>query len=309
MRVKSVNIITSLCGAGLQREAEILRDLLKTYNIESRLVHYTAGPNVELKPADLNICLEVMLHQAFALAPVTWYAPNSEWYPGMYDQYLPQISKILCKTRDCQRIWSEKVGPEKCVFTSFEARDLYDPAIPRLDKFLHVAGKSQHKGTEFVIEAWQQAPDLPPLTVVASHPDYGAQIAKNPANITYVPRASEQDLIQLMNSHRFHIQPSKYEGFGHILWESLGCDGYLITTWAPPMNEYPMFGALPVRASRKQQLAMLHDVDPVAIGGMIMQAMEQLRSYPDREPQTYRGLFLKNNQFFRETFLKMIEEL
>ena len=133
MAVKKINIITSLCGAGLEREAILLRSLLSTHGIESNFIHYCGGPNERMERADLNICLEVICPQAFSLAPQTWLAPNCEWWPSINEQYLPRISKILSKTQDCQRIWSAKVGADKCIYTSFEARDLYRPEVPRHD--------------------------------------------------------------------------------------------------------------------------------------------------------------------------------
>jgi hypothetical protein len=42
----------------------------------------------------------------------------------------------------------------------------------------------------------------------------------------------------MMNRHRFHIMPSKYEGFGHYIHEAIGCGGIVLTTDARPMNEF-----------------------------------------------------------------------
>lgn len=307
--VKTVNVITSLCGAGLEREAHILRNFLATTGITTRFIHYTGGPNEIMERADLNISLEVICPQALYLSEHNWYAPNCEWYPSIYDQYLPRMEKILCKTMDCYRIWSKKVGEDKCVFTSFEARDLYDASYPRENHFLHIAGKSGFKGTEAVIAAWQKNPAaLPPITIVAQNPEYGAMIAKAPEGITYHHRVSENELVRLMNTCRFHVQPSKYEGFGHILWEGMGCAANVFTADAPPMNEYK--GAFPVfnpSYIRKQNLAYLADVDAQTIFDTFCIIDFESHAKFNELGEKARQSFLENNAYFRATLGRMID--
>lgn len=309
MKVQKVNIITSLCGAGLEREAILLRSLLSTYGISSNFIHYTGGPNERMESADLNICLEVVCGQTFYLAPETWLAPNSEWWPSINDQFLPKISKYLCKTRDCQRIWSAKVSAEKCVYTSFEARDLYQPQVPRTMTCLHVAGKAGNKGTETVIDTWQQFEYLPPLTVVANNPEFGAQVAKAPKNITYHARVSDEELTKLMNRNYIHILPSKYEGFGHVIWEAMGCSGMVITTDASPMNEYPGIAALvPTASSTPQRLAQLHSVNPQDICNKVIETVQLSPTEQIEKSHAARASYLANCIFFRETIMRLIHE-
>ena len=307
MAVKKINIITSLCGAGLEREAILLRSLLSTHGIESNFIHYCGGPNERMERADLNICLEVICPQAFSLAPQTWLAPNCEWWPSINEQYLPRISKILSKTQDCQRIWSAKVGADKCVYTSFEARDLYRPEIPRHDVFLHVAGKSACKGTDSVIAAWQLDCTLPPLIVVAENREFAEQVKKNSTNITLIPRAKEEDLVHLMNTCRFHVLPSQYEGFGHVIHESLGCGAHVLTTDAPPMNEYEgVFMTLRVASQKKQRLAQMSTIDPETIKSAVRAC--QIGDYP-KISLLARDAFLINNQFFRDTMMGLVKSI
>ncbi len=234
---KTVNIISSLMGAGLHKEALLLKDLLASHGIISRLMHYTDGPNAPQEHADINIFLEVVMPSALSLSKQNWLCPNCEWWPEVNDQYLPYFTKILCKTRDCYEIWSQKVGKDKCVYTSFEARDLYNADIPRENRFLHVAGKSGNKGTAAVLSAWQMIPNnLPPLTVVASNPEFKVQWERNQSNIAFFQKVDESELARLMNSHKFHIMPSPYEGFGHAQHEGLGCGACVITMNAPPFK-------------------------------------------------------------------------
>ncbi len=309
MAVKRINIVTSLCGAGLEREAILLRELLKPRGIETAFIHYTGGANECMETADINISLEVICPQALYLSKENWFAPNSEMYTSAYDQHLPRITKFLCKTKDCLDIWSKKVGPERCVYTSFEARDLYRPEIPRQDTFLHIAGKSIYKGTESVIAAWQLHPGaLPPLTVVADNHEYREQIARNPTNITYLARVKEDELIDLVNQNRFHILPSKYEGFGHCIWEALGCGGLVITTDVPPMNQYDgTYSLAPVSSQVTQRLAKLSTVSPENIYRAVRDLGGTLYSHFEHHSNRARQGFLANNKFFRETVLGLID--
>ena len=311
MSVKKINIVTSLCGAGLEREAKLLRELLTPQGIATNFIHYCGGPNENMAEADLTISLEVICPQALYLSPIHFYAPNSEMYPSIYDQYLPRINKFLCKTNDCFRIWANKVGADRCVYTSFEARDIYRPEIPREDIFLHVAGKSVYKGTESVIKAWQLHPGtLPPLTVVSDRPEYKALVDQNPSGITYFSYLKDEELIQLMNRARFHILPSQYEGFGHGLWEAFGCGGLVFTTNAPPMNEYPgVFTSLPVSCQTSQRLAKLSSVAPQSIYDAVQVLGGTLYTLFEKKSAQARESFLANQKFFRETIMGLINAI
>lgn len=298
-------------GAGLHREALLLQDLLASHGHTSRLMHYTDGDNAPMERADINISLEVVMPKALSLARENWLAPNSEWWSSTYDQYLPYFSKILCKTRDCFDIWSAKVGESRCVYTSFEARDLYRADIPRQNRFLHVAGKSGNKGTNAVLRAWQQIPNgLPPLTVVASNPEFKALWEKNHSNIEFFPKVDESHLIQLMNSHRYHVAPSPYEGFGHSIHEALGCSALVVTTSAPPMSQVHGVAALvPVTTPVKQRLAMMYHVTPQDVNSTCRALVAESSDFHALRSANARQQFLGNRNFFRSEFMRLVESV
>jgi glycosyltransferase involved in cell wall biosynthesis len=303
-------------GAGLHREALLLKDLLATRGITSRLMHYTDGANAPMERADLNIFLEVVMPQAFSLAPQNWLAPNSEWWPPFNDPYLPQFSKIICKTEDCQKIWSAKVGADKCVYTSFEARDLYKPEIPRENRFLHVAGKSGNKGTAAVLAAWQLIPNnLPPLTVVASNIEFQKQFEQNRANIDFRTKVTEDELVRLMNSHKFHIAPSPYEGFGHSIHEGAGCGAFTIVMAAPPFRapahdltgtQTGLFPIVPVDRTTVSRLATMSHA---SAQGVQWACNGMFQMFANSTNSGARNWFLENNQKFREQFLALVESV
>lgn len=304
-------------GAGLHREALLLQDLLASHGHIARLMHYTDGDNAPMERADINISLEVVMPRALSLARENWLAPNSEWWSPTYDQYLPHFSKILCKTQDCFEIWSAKVGKDKCVYTSFEARDLYRADIPRQNRFLHVAGKSGNKGTNAVIRAWQRIPNiLPPLTVVASNPEFKTLWEMNHSNIDFFQKVDESHLIELMNSHKFHIAPSPYEGFGHVQHEGLGCGANVIVTEAPPFicPTHATTGTLtdflplvkPV-ATMKQRLATMSMVTPETVYSACVDALNLFADCTFN--LSARHGFLIEREKFRATFMQLVESV
>ena len=315
-----ISIVTSLCGAGLEREYLLLRELLMSQGHYVMGVHYT-DMSCALHPSDITLSLEVISPRTLSLSRENWFAPNCEWYDPRNDRFLPQISKIICKTKDCYDIWCRKVGPEKCVYTSFEARDIYRPEVPREVKFLHVAGKSEYKNTEAVCQAWRQSRlphinPLPPLTIVARAPVFDAQwTAANlfpDENVTRIAHATDDEIIQLMNSHQFHLIPSMYEGFGHCIHEALGCGGLVVTTNAAPMNTYD--GILrecmvPVSSMTARSLAQLNQVNPQAVAHMVREAVQIRWSHPERAAELSaqaRVAFLANREFFRTTFMELV---
>ena len=312
--MKSVNIISSLMGAGLHREAILLQELLAAHGHTSRLMHYTDGDNAPMERADINISLEVVMPRALSLARENWLAPNSEWWPPQNDQYLSHFSKIICKTRDCFDIWSAKVGAEKCVYTSFEARDLYRADIPRQNRFLHIAGKSGNKGTESVIRAWQHIPNgLPPLTVVASNAEFKLLWEKNHSNIEFFSKVDEPELVRLMNACRYHVAPSPYEGFGHSIHEGIGVGAIVVTPNAPPMKDfYGAFAHIPVASTTKCRLATMSMVTPDAVRATCAATVARVSCLEDGRwaAQSYqRQWFLQDRKFFRETFMRLVESV
>lgn len=309
---KDISIITSLVGAGLEREYLILRDLLMSHGHCVMGIHYT-DLNCALHPSDITISMEVILPRALTLSRENWLIPNSEWWDPLNDRFLPRITKVICKTTDCYDIWSQKVGPEKCVYTSFEARDLYRPEIPREVKCLHIAGKSEHKNTEAVLGAWRMArpgnlDPLPQLTAVVRAPCFDNQFTLQACfpdkNVTHLTKVSDEEIIQLMNSHAIHVIPSMYEGFGHVIHEALGCGALVVTTDAAPMNTYDGISReclVPVRHRNPRALAHLNWVDYPTVNEAVRKAIKLGKQEGAREA------FLANREFFRTKFMELVD--
>lgn len=310
---KDVNIVSSMCGKGLEREYLLLKALLASHDVYSVGIHYTDYANATLVRADINIFLEVVMPNVFNLSRENWLFPNCEWWNSANDRFLSRFTKVVCKTQDCYRIWSSKVGESNCVYTGFEARDLYDPGIKRENKFLHLAGQSEFKNTEAVIGAWRsvnwQYKPLP-LTVVTSQKKY-QDLCQGVEGITCLGRVSDDHLVQLLNSHRFHLLPSAYEGFGHALNEGIGCGGLMITTAAPPMSDFAGIQAdwkVPVTNKTPRSLAQLSHVSPVGVmvtACKAVAAAENIEDLERRSRQAREG-FLTSRDYFRKKFLALV---
>lgn len=317
-----VNITTSLVGAGLEKEAYILKDLFAAHDVYTVLIHYTSLANATLVRADINIFFEVIAPIVLNLSRENWFVPNSEWYDPRNDAYLNRFTKILCKTKHCYEVWCNKVGKDKCIYTSFEARDIYKPEIPREFKFLHLAGKSEHKNTEAVIKAYRathlpHVMPLPPLTIVARAPVFEEMLKDEfyDKNVTWIPKATDEEVIQLMNSHQFHLMPSMYEGFGHVLHEGLGCSAVMLTTDAPPMNTYEGIwreGLIPVSYQEQRSLVKMNVISNVSVEAAIRRVNDIRWTRPevfDMQSQCARAAFLSNREFFRKTIMELVDNV
>jgi hypothetical protein len=320
MRKLDVTIVSSLVGAGLEREYLLLRQLLMDNGDYVMGMHY-CDMSSQLHPSDIMVSFEVVAPRSLSLSKNNWFVPNCEWYDIRNDQFLPHFSKILCKTHDCYDIWCKKVGADKCVYASFEARDIFNPDIPREPKFLHIAGKSEHKNTQAVLNAWaMQGEPLPPLTVIARAPCIEAPFVNRRLddmfphkNVTYLPQVPDEKIVELMNSHQFHIIPSMYEGFGHILHEGLGCGALVITTDARPMNTYEGIVReflIPVSGIEMRSLAQLNKVSVENVRLAAQKAVWMQRNSPALvgvRSASARQAFLDNRTFFRKTFMELVD--
>lgn len=167
-----------------------------------------------------------------------WLIPNPEWWEPTDD--LSIFARVLCKTQDAERIFRALApNPWKRVgylgFTSDWPQHVAQGAVRRDRACLHVAGGSTMKGTQAVLDAWGDDDALPPLTVCTSIRE-SFRWPRNP-RVTCAGRVGEGRMSLLQLGHAWHVQPSEYEGFGHVLHEGRACGAVVVTTAAPPMNE------------------------------------------------------------------------
>ena len=299
--MKRFNIITNLTnGVGLQREYEILREVLASAG------HAVVGVDFQrpagCPPADVNLFLETVVPSVFGAAPQNWVMPNPEWWLDEYQLLLPNLTRILCKTRHAYDLFRELAGDRAC-YVGFMSRDLYQPDVERKPRFLHLAGNSQIKNTETILRAWKKLPYR--LTVVSPHFHREASKLRH---VKAYDRVSEEKLRQLMNSRQFHLCPSKYEGFGHYIHEALGVGAVVVTSDAPPMNELglPKDLLVPASPGTALRLARLCEVTPQAVIDRV-EHVAQLSSTRIQEiSRSARAHFEQERSSFRTRFLEVV---
>lgn len=293
----------------MQKDAELFASLLESLGHRPRLIAYDRPHNGISYPADVTLFMEVMLPDFLHHATVNWLMPNSEWWNKTGDCALPFISKVLCKTQDCFRIWERKT-PGKCVYTGFESTDYFTnvPYEQKENAFLHLAGNSQTKNTEAVVDAWLQY-EIPYNLELVIRDIAWIPRCLGKKNITHHARIPDNQVQMALNTRWFHIMPSHYEGFGHVLHESLGCGGIILTTNAPPMNEIdgvPTDLLISPASTWQRELAICNTVSPAGVYEAVKKAVALPLEKRITISRHARESFLKDREDFRKTIKELL---
>ncbi len=300
------NLITNhLNGAGLERDARLLRGIFEAKGWQVRDHQFNAQWAPER--ADWNIFLETYIPEWCSRAKWNVYIPNPEWHHPSMTSALRYVDQIWCKTQDSLQLFRRLAGAEKCIYIGFEADDLYLPHLPKQRKILHIAGKSIAKGTEEVIQAWRSGCTVP-LTIMSYDlflPDSG----QGHPNIALVGRVDNTTLQVLFNIHQFCLLPSWAEGWGHTLNEAMGCKSVVLTTDAPPMNEFAGIDTrmlLPVYHKIERFETWFYHVNPHAMRRVVEFAMTMPEDELDAIGEQARAAFLVDRESFRQTLKEII---
>ncbi len=304
-------------GCGLQVDYEILQKMLeaagKTVYVE--MAHSHVAPT--FRQVDVVIFLELFDARWLPYGREFWLFPNSEWWRQEWDQYIPSVNRVLCKTHDCFELWKGR-APDRCTYIGFESNDLYAPAVPRKREFLHLAGGSINKGSSFVLQAWRDF-NLPyPLTIIGQNIGAGAKWVRSTPNVKWIPRVLS--IHQAMNEYQFHLLPSRYEGWGHALHEGLGVGAIMLTTDAQPMNEATGLPKellipydnidhkrVPDSLAGGDSFTNMYNVSPAAIAAKVKAAWEMTTVQVETASKEARAGFLKDRAAFRESFAEVIK--
>ena len=105
-------------------------------------------------------------------------------------------SNILCKNRQTFDILFNTFSSEKNIlYTGFTSMDKFNPEIKKnYRKIIHIVGKSPHKGTLHVIDAWLKHKEWPLLTIICNN------IYLVLDNINKILKGKEYDNIKLITS-------------------------------------------------------------------------------------------------------------
>ncbi len=235
-----------------------------------------------LTPArfDLNILFEHVWPEQLALAHSNVALPNPEWFDRHDQRRLGSLDGVWAKSRDALDIFQALGCPAQLV--GFTSEDRLDRNIARQRRFLHLAGGSRTKGTDRLLALWRSHPEWPQLTVL-QHPSEAAEMPPAPNiehRVGYLdphrPEA-QRELVQLQNSHLFHVCTSETDAWGHYLVEALGVGAVTLTVDAPPMNERidRNCGLLvPYAACDRMALATRYYFDVAALERTVREALD-----------------------------------
>ena len=308
---KTINIITNtINGHGLQRDAELVFALLDKMGHRPRLIHYESNYSGINYSAHTNIFMEVLVADMLNFSGNNIFIPNSEWFriENGDEAYLPRINQVWCKTHDCYNIWNRKLNG-RCVYTGFEGADYYNSSISQKEiRFLHLAGNSGTKNTEAVVDAWRQYKLPYPIDIVILNPAIRTLCVGVP-NVTYHQRIAESHVQYFVNNAWFHLLPSQYEGYGQAIHEALSCGGLVLTTDAPPMNEFsgiPSVLRIPSSGTYIKSLATCHYVSPAGVRDAVERAVALTPENRAALSLEARNAFLTERDAFRQIFTELM---
>lgn len=248
---------------GLQVDYQLLRDFLVRHEHDVTGVHWLT----DTSPTgyDLAIFLEVVPENLMSISERKWFIPNPEWLRPEGERLVRRhFEKVLVKTHDAYERLSKKFL--NIHYVGFLTRDKYDPTVPRKRQFLHIGGNGGYRNTNQVLAAWREyryfegipAEDAP-LVVVSNSVSY--QHEETPG-VTFIKRATDEEITRLQNESMFHLYPSGAEGFGHAMHEALSVGATLLTTDAAPMNEITSATKIPAMAGVEINNAVFYEVNP-----------------------------------------------
>lgn len=296
-----IGIVTHLNGIGLQRDAELLSGFLTPRGHEVTLIAFDQPAPVD--HFELLIFLEVMVENFVALGDKSWIFVNPEWLKPEYVRPIQRnCSKVFAKTREAEKVLREMFS--NVHYTGFLTEDRREK-VKKIKSCLHIGGNSGYRNTNAVMSAWREYRywddvKLPPLTVVSSSRE--TIPFEDTPGITFIKRATDEQIRHLQNSHLFHLYPSAYEGWGHALHEAQSVGAVILTTQAAPMTEFLAPFEVKPSGTRKVNMGTIHEVSPQAIREIVPKMLEQPSHVIAKMQLEARMRFEKDNREFAERF-------
>lgn len=301
-----IGIITNIkAGIGLATEYHLLRGYLTDLEHEVTGLQYDEPAPEGLGTLDLVISLETVSRHLLDIGTVNWLIPNQEWTKRHdLDLIGRKFHKILCKTREGERIFKE-IFPAMTHYVGFLARDIFNPQIIRKKRFLHIGGNSSFRGTQEVLDAWKWRKDDRAIDAELIIVSKALQDRPPVANVTYFDWLPEEELRTLQNECKFHLYPSGTEGFGHAIREAMSCNALVLSTAAPPMDELKSVHKIPAHGWTEYNLAKVYEVSALDVH----QSAKTFLMFPEMfEVVETREEFLRGNEFFKTAFAEHLED-
>lgn len=292
----TINLICYKNDLGLSQDVEILQTEL------SKLGHSIIFVNIrDLRPpalkADINIFVDVVEEFFFPFASKNYLMPNAEWCFLSADK-IAQFDMILCKTKETQRIFNPLNS--HVVYLGFTSKDRFiDKTRKNYYAPFHLAGGSIQKGTYALVKTWLENPQFPSLILI-KHKDYCYPSAPN---IHLVNKyLTDSALAALQNCCGLHFCTSETEGFGHYIMEALSCGAVVVTTDAPPMNEFVFDKRCLVNYHRTEPMrwATNYYIDPLKLEKVIFNLLSLPFCELEEIGKKNREFYLESNRLFKQ---------
>ncbi|WP_437913682.1 glycosyltransferase [Sorangium sp. So ce302] len=287
-----IHIVTNIDnGKGLERDYRLLGSLLESWGHRVTGLHFQHPESAGgAGGADLVIFLEVYEPRLAGGAPRRWLIPNAEWWRPEARPALDDFELVLCKTRDALSHFAPLTPRARHL--GFFSEDRWDPAVPRARRFLHVPGGSDAKGTDSVLLAWERHRIPYPLTVVSS---LGWPL--RPRNVEFAGRVDERRLRFYQNASRFHLCPSRYEGWGHVLHEGLSVGAAVLVPDTEAMSEIDGCALrMPAAPHGAQGLVRTHAVAPEDVRDAVERCMAFTEADLRRIQEAARDAYLTERE-------------
>ncbi|ACU62616.1 glycosyltransferase [Chitinophaga pinensis] len=292
-----VTIVGRENGVGLEKDKKLLVDLLTRNSI--RTDFRSIDEYVPLhKDNDISIFTEIVDKRYFGRKNIL--IPNQEWFYKRWLPFMHRFDVIFCKTFYAQKIFS--AYHSNVTYTGFTSLDCYIECEKKPEYF-HSQGKSQAKGTQFVVSAWETS-KLPKIHLISE------KYASSGDNvIMYEKLLPEQEYNRLRNECLIHIYPSQAEGFGHCINEARSCGAVVVSTDFPPMNEIATDFLVPIHQASGfcDRLGASVSVKPSSIIE-VLNKLSQREDLPEIGARN-RYSFLEADRSFREKFLYEINRI
>lgn len=282
----------------------ILKNELSTLGHHVQVFDYAKDPDIS--HADINLFLSNFETRFFPTANLNWLLANPDFCYATTEE-IQQLDLVLCKTKECLRIF--KPISKDVYYLGFTSLDCLRPDIKKkYITYLHVAGNSPMKGTEEVFYSWLTHPELSQLILI----NHRSTATIAPKNIKLFNKSISRDsLMSLQNECGIHLCPSKTEGFGHYLMEGMSAEAVVITTDAPPMNEFIKDKRCLVKHKKKtgkQEYATTYSINEKELM-KIIKTIQQLSHKELRDiGKTNRNEYLRRKNEFKQNLEKLMQQ-
>lgn len=297
-----INLIGKKNAVGIGRDFDILIQELTKLGHEVQFVDMDdCTPRAKV---DINVHLGENEY-FFPYADKNYLLPNPEW--GSFPlEKVAKFDGVLCKTKEAERIF--KPLNSNTQYMSFTCKDRFDETVQKDYKApLHLVGASIQKGTDTLIQIWMNNPQFPLLLMIKHINQFNYPPTHNIKLISEYLQDSE--LMQAQNRSGLHLCPSITEGFGHYIVEAMSCGSVVVTTDAPPMNEFISDKRCLVGYNRTApwSSATNYYVDPNKLETAILNLLILPEAELKEIGRKNREFYLENDRFFKQRLVEIFK--